>query len=99
MIVEAGKEYELLLCFAQKIKFFIKDFLSTSDQIHRKLRIWPMLNRKLHFFCAVMAETCTFSAVENDYVKCLICNYESRKKLKIKKYCSIRIMDYCKTSR
>ena len=31
---------------AQKIKFFIKDFLSKCDQIRRKLRIWSHLLKK-----------------------------------------------------
>ena len=33
-------------CTAQKIKFFIKDFFSKCDQIHRKLRIWSHLLKK-----------------------------------------------------
>ena len=34
-------------CFtAQKMKFFIKDFSSKCDQIHRKLRIWSHLLEK-----------------------------------------------------
>ena len=31
---------------AQKMKFFIKDFLSKCDQIRRKLRIWSHLLKK-----------------------------------------------------
>ena len=41
----------------QKIKFFIKDFFSKCDQIHRKLRIWSHLLKKSlmekFIFCAV----------------------------------------------
>ena len=41
----------------QKIKFSIKVFLSTCDQIHRKLRIWSHLLKKLsveNFICCAM---------------------------------------------
>ena len=42
---------------AQKMKFFIKDFLSKCDQIRRKLRIWSHLLKKSlmenFIFCAV----------------------------------------------
>ena len=31
---------------AQKMKFSIKDFFSTCDQIRKKLQIWPHLLRK-----------------------------------------------------
>ena len=31
---------------AQKMKFFIKDFISKCDQIRRKLRIWSNFPRK-----------------------------------------------------
>ena len=30
----------------QNVKFFIKDFFTKCDQIHRKLRIWPHLLKK-----------------------------------------------------
>ena len=46
---------------AQKLKFSIKDFLSKCDQIHRFLRIWSYLVKKilmenlLHFLCSVGA--------------------------------------------
>ena len=43
---------------AQKMKFFIKDFFSKCDQIHRKLRIWSYLLKKSLMenliFCAVI---------------------------------------------
>ena len=43
---------------AQKLKFFIKDFLSKCDQIRRKLRIWSHLQKKSlmenFIFCAVI---------------------------------------------
>ena len=43
---------------AQKLKFPVKDFLSKSDQIHRKLRIWSHLLKKSlmenFIFCAVI---------------------------------------------
>ena len=47
-----------VLTFAeQKLKFFIKDFVSKCDQIRRKLRIWSHLLKKSlmenFFFCAV----------------------------------------------
>ena len=42
---------------AQKIKFFIKDFSSKSDQIRRKLQIWSNVPEKSlienFIFCAV----------------------------------------------
>ena len=42
---------------AQKMKFFIKDFLSKCDQIRRNLRIWSHLLKKSlmenFIFCAV----------------------------------------------
>ena len=45
------------LITAQKIKFFIKDFLSKCDQIRRELRIWShLLNKSLmenFIFCPV----------------------------------------------
>ena len=46
---------------AQKIKFFLKDFFSKYDHIHRKLRIWSHLQKKslmgkTLFFCAVLLE-------------------------------------------
>ena len=31
---------------AQKMKFFMKDFFSKCDQIHRKLQIWSHLLKK-----------------------------------------------------
>ena len=31
---------------AQKMKFFIMEFSSKCDQIHRELRIWPHLMKK-----------------------------------------------------
>ena len=41
---------------AQKMKFYIKDFLSKYDQIRRKLRIWSHLIKKSlmesFIFCA-----------------------------------------------
>ena len=44
---------------AQKMKFFIKDFFSKCDQIHRKLRIWSHLLKKSSvenfIFCAIFA--------------------------------------------
>ena len=43
---------------AQKMKFFIKDFLSKCDQIRRKLRIWSHIMKKSlmenFIFCAVI---------------------------------------------
>ena len=47
---------------AQKMKFFIEDFFSKCDQIHKKLRIWSHLLKKSlmenFIFCAVsFAET------------------------------------------
>ena len=40
------------------MKFFIKDFFSKCDQIRRKLRIWPHLQKKSlienFIFCAVI---------------------------------------------
>ena len=42
---------------AQKMKFFIKDFFSKSDQICKKLQIWSQLLKKFSMenliFCAV----------------------------------------------
>ena len=43
---------------AQKMKFYIKDFFSKSDQIRSSLRIWShfteeIFNGKLHFLCSV----------------------------------------------
>ena len=42
---------------AGKMKFFIKDFFSKCDKIHRKLRIWSHLLKKSlignFIFCAV----------------------------------------------
>ena len=44
---------------AQKMKFFIKEFFSKSDQIHRELRIWSHLMKKPlmenFIFCAMFA--------------------------------------------
>ena len=44
---------------AQKMKFFIKDFLSKCNQIHSFLRIWSHLRKKSlmenFIFCAVCA--------------------------------------------
>ena len=46
---------------AQKMKFSIKDFFSTCDQIRRKRRIWSHLLKKSlmknFIFCAVNADT------------------------------------------
>ena len=45
---------------AQKIKFSIKNVLSTCDQIHRKLRIWSHLLKKSlmenFIFCSVLED-------------------------------------------
>ena len=42
---------------AQEMKFFVKDFFSKCDQIHRKLRIWSHLLKNSFMenfiFCAV----------------------------------------------
>ena len=68
-----GKKTNLLFCrmakimacndcshTVQKMKFSIKDFLSKCDQIHRKLRIWSHLLKKLltenFIFCAVLED-------------------------------------------
>ena len=50
-----------MLSTAQKMKFFIKDFLSKCDLIGRKLRIWSHLLKKSlmenFIFCAVIVVT------------------------------------------
>ena len=58
-------------CTAQKIKFYIKDFFSKSDQIRRKLRIWSLLLKKSlmenFIFCAVLIPFCNtwqFTAIK-----------------------------------
>ena len=42
----------------KKMKFSIKEFFSTCDQIRRKLRIWSFtkesLNGTLHFLCSLL---------------------------------------------
>ena len=48
---------------AQKIKFFIWDFFSKSDQIRRKLRIWSHLLKKF------LTEKFIFSAVSSTVVR------------------------------
>ena len=49
--------FEVSRTAAQKLKFLIKEFFSTCDQIHRKLRIWLHLLRislmKTFIFCVV----------------------------------------------
>ena len=49
--------FEVSRAAAQKLKFLIKEFFSTCDQIHRKLRIWLHLLRtslmKTFIFCVV----------------------------------------------
>ena len=37
---------DAVIAIAQKMKFSIKDFFSTCDQIRRKLQIWPHLLKK-----------------------------------------------------
>ena len=50
----------ILICTAQKVKFFTKDFFSKFDQIRRKLRICSHLLKKSwmenFIFCRVMMQ-------------------------------------------
>ena len=50
-------DFILLSVTAQKVKVFIKDFVSKYDQIHKKLRIW------LHFLKKSLMEIIIFCAV------------------------------------
>ena len=51
----------LVICTAQKMKLFVKEFFSKYDQIRRKLRIWSHLLKKSlmenFIFCAVLIDS------------------------------------------